>query len=540
MDVRLPDGTTITNVPEGTTQEDLLGRLQLAKHPAADRLMREMAAQQATKETSGTGRFLAGAGKAFTDIGRGAGQLSGLIPQSEIDASKLRDQPLMQTGAGMAGNILGNAAVAAPAFALPGAGTYAGAAALGGIQGALQPVGTGESRALNTGFGAGAGLIGQGVGNLIGRGLRPVTSALSPEKQALAQAATREGIPLSAGQATGSRPLQIAESVMENLPSTSASQLAEREAQKRAFTSAVLKRAGISGDTASAPVLLGQKQALGGTLGDIAKGGSIDFNKGLTDRLASIVDDASQHLPPDLASKVSGTVDKVLQQVGPEGSMAGTNYQGWREPLRGLAKNTETGRYFGQIRKALDEAFTSQAGEGYQATSRQYANLKTIIDSMGGSGALPAEGQIPPSALSSALARSIGKENKTLGGGDLNELARIGQAFIKDQIPNSGTAQRQAIQALLQTGGGSLLGGGAALTTGHDPLKGAAIGAGLGAGSIAAPRIAQALMNSPAGQAYLKQGLVSLTPAQRAALTAAIRSGAIGSAPSLLGQQPSQ
>src|SRR3954467_4142703 len=58
----------------------------------------------------GATRFLAGAGKAFSDLGRGAGQLVGAVDQKDIDESRRLDAPLMATGSGTAGNIIGNIA----------------------------------------------------------------------------------------------------------------------------------------------------------------------------------------------------------------------------------------------------------------------------------------------------------------------------------------------------------------------------------------------------------------------------------------------
>jgi hypothetical protein len=48
--------------------------------------------------------------------------------------------------------------------------------------------------------------------------------------------------------------------------------------------------------------------------------------------------------------------------------------------------------------------------------------------------------------------------------------------------------------------------------------------------------LVQALMNSPAGKAYLTKGMVDLSPSGRAALVAALRTGAISSMPALEAQ----
>lgn len=105
-------------------------------------------------------RFLAGAGKAFADIGRGVGQLVGAVSREEVDESKRLDAPLMNTPAGMAGNVTGNVAAAVPTVAIPGAASMLGAAAVGAGMGAVQPVGTEDSRLQNIALGGGAGAAG--------------------------------------------------------------------------------------------------------------------------------------------------------------------------------------------------------------------------------------------------------------------------------------------------------------------------------------------------------------------------------------------
>lgn len=111
--------------------------------------------------------FRAGAGKSFVDIGRGIGQLVGAQSREDIDAARKLDAPLMGTKAGIAGNITGSIAAATPTAFIPGVNTYTGAALVGGGLGAIQPVGTGESRALNTGIGAIGGVTGKYLGQKV-------------------------------------------------------------------------------------------------------------------------------------------------------------------------------------------------------------------------------------------------------------------------------------------------------------------------------------------------------------------------------------
>lgn len=127
-----------------------------------------------TEGMSTMDKALAGAGKAFVDVGRGVGQLFGLVDEKDIEEARRRDAPLMKTGAGMAGNLVGNVAVAAPTAFIPGVNTVTGGAAVGAAMGALQPTGEGESRLANATVGGIAG----GVVPAAIRGGKAVKAAL--------------------------------------------------------------------------------------------------------------------------------------------------------------------------------------------------------------------------------------------------------------------------------------------------------------------------------------------------------------------------
>lgn len=156
-----------------------------------------------TADMSTVQKGLAGVGKAFVDVGRGTGQILrnvlperasdaiGLPTQADIDEAKRLDAPLMNTTAGLVGNIAGNVAIAAPTAFLPGANTVAGAALYSGAQGAVQPVATGESRLTNTALAAGAGAAGQKAGQMIGS---RVGKAMDARALASAQNAPRDAI----------------------------------------------------------------------------------------------------------------------------------------------------------------------------------------------------------------------------------------------------------------------------------------------------------------------------------------------------------
>lgn len=128
--------------PEGATAEQLAAVIQggsSKEQRAAAQREADRKNYDPTNGMSGTEKFLAGVGKAMTDVARGAGQMVGLVDRAEVAESRQRDAALMNTGAGIAGNVLGNVAALAPTAFIPGANTIAGSAVIGAGAGLLQP-----------------------------------------------------------------------------------------------------------------------------------------------------------------------------------------------------------------------------------------------------------------------------------------------------------------------------------------------------------------------------------------------------------------
>lgn len=126
---------------------------------------------------------LAGAGQGFTNLARRAGQAAGVVSESDIDESRIRDAELMGTKAGMAGNIAANVSMFAPTAFIPGANTVTGAALTGAATGLAQPTGTGDSTAKNVlagaALGAGAQYGVQKVGGALKDRLSRITQSLT-------------------------------------------------------------------------------------------------------------------------------------------------------------------------------------------------------------------------------------------------------------------------------------------------------------------------------------------------------------------------
>lgn len=505
---QMPDGRVARfEVPDGTTPEQAQQLIAQSISPmktGADLKAAAMASGEAVNPVQDMGmgsRFLAGAGKAFADIGRGVGQLVGAVPQAEIDAAKERDRPLMNTGAGFAGNIGGNVAATLPAMLVPGANTVAGAGLLGGALGASQPVATGESRIANAALGGLGGAGGAIAANSIGRALKPVQNALPDNMQALAaKAESVYGIPLNAAQKTGSKPLQVIDSVLDTMPLTAGRQAEAKAMQSKAFNKAVLGTIGETSEQATPDVLNAARTRIGQQFNDLSARNAVTLGSDFMDSLIKIEAGTNAFTKP----AVRDAVDKGLE-LASQGTLSGRTYQNVRSTLGKQASdafksgNSELGQALKAIQTSLDDAATQSVSAADKAAwgqaRKQWQALKVVEKAAAPTSADAVSGNVSPAKLAQAL-QSTDKQGFTYGtrGDELSDLARIGQAFLKNQVPNSGTAQRTFWQSMM-----------------NNPLE--AVWQGT-TGGLSMPM--QALLTSKPGQAYLTNGLLNVTPQQMA------------------------
>lgn len=484
--------------------------------------------KDAASEQNGFQNFVAGMGGAMKGLALGAGQRLGMVDQADVDSHKRAMEGLGSTVSGTLGNVTGLAVPAAATALIPGVNTYTGASLVGGGLGLLEPTGKDESVLRNVALGAAGGAAGQGVANAVGRMIRPVRTSLSPEIASLADKAEQQyAIPLNAAQKTGSKPLQIIDSVLDNLPFTADRQAAEKELQRKAFNRAVLKEVGETADVASPDVLNAARTRIGNQFNNLSANNNVALGTDFLDSLIKI----DQSITPFSSPQIKSTVDKALN-LAAKGKIDGKEYQAVRTSLTNASKGAwssdpELGQALKTVRNALDDAAASSMSqtdkEAWDLARKQWGNLKVLEKAAAPTSADAVAGNISPAKLANAV-KSSNPQGMLYGTGDqaLPDLARIGQALLKEQIPNSGTAQRSFYQTLM-TGGPGVAG----LMMGN-PVA-AALAAG--AGSIT-PAIMQKLIHSPAGMRYFSQGLIPATKGNQV-LADLLRSGAQGGASSM-------
>lgn len=368
------------------------------------------------------------------------------------------------------------------------------------------------------------------------RVLTPVRTNVPPARAALVQTAEQEGIRIPAGQATGNRFLQNVESQLEQLPLTGDRQRALRETQETAFTRAVWRRAGENADDVLPTTITRARDRIGQQIGTISNRNTLRFTPQLDAELTQI-EDSLRFIPAEAAGPVRARIAQlrgmVIQPAPPPGSVVppggapmptipGASYRMMDSQLGRSIRSTDNGDLraaLGDLRErlrlAMDASISPRDAADWARARREYANLMVIANAAGRAGAGAAEGRLSPLALRQAVDQSTGG-GYAFGRGDLNQLARIGQSVMRPS-PDSGTAGRNVANGILT---GSLAATGGASGAAVAGPVGAAAGA---AGSLLTPLLIQALMNNPAGQAYLRNQLVQnpvLTRSLAAALAA--------------------
>lgn len=361
----------------------------------------------------------------------------------------------------------------------------------------------------NVGQGALAGgLLGLAGGALV-KGASKVISPL------LADAATtkaanilkNEGVSLTAGQKTGSKSMRYAES---ELGGGKAGDV--MDAQKKQFTAAVLKRVGENADEASPEVLDRAFTRIGKTFDQLASRNSIIPDQKIAQDLTQIAVDYSGQVGPGSRAPIIERAINNAMSVLQTGRMDGKVYQTLRTELGAFARKTmqpEAKFAAYDIISALDDAMSrniSPRDAGlWQEARNQYRNMLVVEQAATGAGENAAKGAISPSALRNATVTKHGRRNYGRGKGDFADLARAGEAVMKE-LPQSGTSPRMAAR-MVPNLLGAAVGGGIGLGQGdvQNALTYAATGAAI------PYAVGRALMSKPV-QAYIGNQAASKIP----------------------------
>lgn len=379
-------------------------------------------------------------------------------------------------------------------LATTGAGIGAGTAALTSAS-SNEPL----SDQMKSGGVAGAvlGPLGAGAANL---GSRVFGGAVGQETAALARTARDvHDIPVGIGQISENPTVRFLDSVMQRLPFTG---MGARTAEQRsAFNRAVSQTFGENTDTITHQTITNASRRIGNVFDTVAaQTPNIRADRPFLQHLYQTLSDARNVLPASEVRPLENQLRDLMSAVDQRTmTFTGDTYQALTRrgaPLDRAIKSPDPNiRYYAsQIREGLDDAMQrSAAPDVVQALTEartQWKALKTIEPLA----KKATTGDINPALL---LAQANKSYTGRGGGGDLGELGRIGQRFLKEP-PSSGTAERTMLmQHLPQLAIGATGLGALGSATYFDPESWQR-NALLGAGALAAGRAGGSVLRSNA------------------------------------------
>lgn len=505
-EITAPDGHRYkVTAPDGATQEQVMAYAQSNYKPKPQRSPKT--SPVSANPTEGMGfvqKAAAGLGKAYVDTYRGAKQLGTELgkyvvdsnnvllgperhqrlsnalgnslarQQSEIDESKRTDQALMNTDAGIGGNVLGYAST----MVLPGAAvrgtaaaraimpaTVAGNAVQGAVLGGLQPVAAGENRAGNAALGGAAGAAGTGVAKLLAKSAGAAKGAISDSARKAYNVAKQHGITLTAPQLTDSAFLKRLQHMTRSMPLTGAQERYTN--QLKDFTRAASRTIGENTDSLTPDVFAGAKLKNAARYEAVTTNNSMLFDTKLAKLLSGVKQEAKDYADDKVHGEINRVTKRIFDQIDPDtGMLPGEAYQSIMSNIGQITKGGgESAHYLGRLRAGLKSAMERSISPADRAewalANQRHGNLRTLRDLVGKAEAN--DGIISPALLMGRVASSnYGKEALATGNGNaLAELATVGQR-IKPPT-SSGTAENMLSGGVLNPVNWPAYGAGAAI-----------------------------------------------------------------------------
>lgn len=328
---------------------------------------------------------------------------------------------------------------------------YIGNAAIGAGQAGIKTPEQGQTRLGNAAFGAGAGVVGQGVAGALGKVVTSAGSKIAPEVRALVDKAAAHGIRVTPAQVSNSTALKTARSVAGKFPLSGARGVAEQQQQQ--FNRAVAKTFGENADAVTPEVYAAAKTRIGQQFNELTQRNNLKLDPAFMGKLKAVRDEALLTGDDTIISAIDRNIDRLINSSN-AGVVPGRAYQSFDTTLGNIMKGSgEKAHYVGNLREAvrgqMDNSISAADQEAWGLARGQYRNMKTIRDLA----AKADESGISPGQLMGRMnSTGAGKESMAMGArGELGDLARIGSRFLKDPIPNSGTADRGMWQGALGT-----------------------------------------------------------------------------------------
>jgi hypothetical protein len=349
------------------------------------------------------------------------------------------------------------------------------------------------------------------IGRSIDKVGKALTPTIAPETLDLARKAQAAGIPLRPDMLTNSRIMRMVGDTLEQVP-LSGNKGAARQSE---FNRAAAETIGADTTTGkiTPDVFLKAINENGEKIGELSEKYSIPANAKLNSDLDGIVHNA-EFETADTARPVMKYVNEIKSKMNSDGVIDGTTFRKIRTQLTAQmrrSQNADVTHALSEIDDVMLDHIQAQLKpeelEDFNKARMQYRNAK-VLEPIVAKG----DGNISPGALMARVtATGQGKAQMAKGtGGDLGDLARIGQKFLNEPP----TQKQMAYGVLGELGTGIIA-----------PGKTAGVVGAANAYNRAAPWLANKMMGPPPLAKATKAATPAVAPTiEAAAIPAKFRS----------------
>ena len=292
----------------------------------------------------------------------------------------------------------------------------------------------------------------------LSRGAASILPEISSEIQPIAQKALEYNIPISRTQIGDSQTAKTFASASAKVPFSGAGDFAKE--QQKAFNREVLSTIGATNDKATPEILANSYRKISNQFDNALKGQEVRISDDMLAKLNEIDKNAAEKLTEDNYYIVKKQIDKFFKNLSENDTIQGEKLGDLRSDLSGMSKSGGGERRFiGQLKNFVQDVSVDGAPTRKEELKdaiekfRHYQIIKPLLNKA-------VRGDLSPSLLLGRVASNY-SDFAQGGGGKLGDLARIGQAFLKDPIPDSASAQRLMAYKALEGGGAALAGGAA-------------------------------------------------------------------------------
>jgi hypothetical protein len=294
---------------------------------------------------------------------------------------------------------------------------------------------------------------------------------LSPERAAAVRTLENAGVPMTAGEYTGSSPLRYMEATLSDMPFAGGKAREIKSQQGEALANEVMARAGSPGELMTRETADAAEARLKMTYDDITSRNSMVVDKKLGQDILDVATTYDNAV--NVGNQKPVVYNEISKLLNAQGNpISGPHYQQWRSSLGRAASDlyrrggdSASADALKGLQKALDSAFERSVSNPADAallkeTNRQYSALEGVQKGLDRAGGDPLLGQLGANPGATLRAMATGPT----GHRGFTDLADAANTVLKP-LPDSGTAQRMGNILTLGTIVGDFVHGGAPIAT---------------------------------------------------------------------------